>query len=257
MTLAEHLRELRSRLVKSSLAILIGTALVWNQYEKIFAVVRKPYDELKSNHGILAVTGITSGFSLQMRVTVAAGLVLSSPIWLYQVWRFIAPGLHAREKKWAYIFTMCAVPLFAAGVFLAYRIMPNMLETLFAFTPTNVSNVTNVDSYLSFFLHIVLFFGIGFLIPLVLFFLNVAGILSADRIKRSWRYLVLGSFVFGAVATPNGDPLGMTLVAIPMLMLTGIVVLLATINDKRRSSRERRSNTEQWSDNEASPLDAQ
>ncbi len=256
MTLSEHLRELRSRLVKSSLSILLATALVWNQYETIFAWIRRPYDDLKVNHGILAVTGITSGFSLQMRVTVLAAIVLSSPIWIYQLWKFVAPGLHRREKKWAYIFTACAVPLFAAGVFLAYRIMPNMLETLFAFTPANVSNVTSVDSYLSFFVHIVLFFGLGFLLPLILLFLNIAGILSAQRIVASWRYLILGSFVFGAVATPNGDPLGMTLVAIPMLALSAIVIVLAMLNDKRRASRAKNSGTDRWSDDQASPLDA-
>jgi sec-independent protein translocase protein TatC len=109
-----------------------------------------------------------------------------------------------------------------------------MLDILFTFTPSDVQNVTSVESYLSFFLTLVLFFGIGFLLPLILVSLNIAGILSGVRLRDSWRWLILGSFVFGAVATPNGDPLAMTFVAIPMIGLSFIAVGIALINDKRR-----------------------
>jgi sec-independent protein translocase protein TatC len=109
-----------------------------------------------------------------------------------------------------------------------------MLDILFEFTPTDVENVTSVESYLSFFLHLTLFFGIGFLLPLILVSLNFAGMLSGERLKSSWRWLILGSFVFGAVATPNGDPLAMTFVALPMIVLSFIAVGIALVNDGRR-----------------------
>ncbi len=257
MTLREHLNELRSRLVRSSLAILIATVSVWNQYPKFFAIIRKPFDDIHGNHpnAVLALTGVTSGFSLQLKVSVAVGLLVSSPVWLYQLWRFIAPGLHNAEKRWAYLFTAVAVPLFLSGVALAYHVMPRMLDVLFQFTPTDVTNVTNVDNYISFILQITLFFGIGFLLPLVLVILNFAGILSGRRISLSWRWIILGSFVFGAIATPNGDPLGMTIVAIPMIILALIAMSVALLNDKRRSRKAEKSGTNQWDDAEASTID--
>jgi sec-independent protein translocase protein TatC len=236
MTLAEHFRELRKRLVRSSLALIFCTVAVWNQFSVIFAFIRAPYDSVQGlgSTAVLALTGVTSGFSLQLKVSLAAAFVISSPIWIYQLWRFISPGLKRSERKWAYLFTAIAVPLFSCGVLLAYFVMPRMLDILFEFTPADVENVTSVESYLSFFLHLTLFFGIGFLLPLVLVSLNFAGILSGDRLRASWRWLILGSFVFGAVATPNGDPLAMTFVALPMIALSFIAVGIALMNDGRR-----------------------
>jgi len=240
MTLAEHFSELRRRLVRSALALLVCTIAVWNQFPSIFSLIRQPYDSVQvaGSNAILALTGVTSGFSLQLRVSLSAAVVLSSPIWIYQLWRFISPGLRSNERKWAYAFTGVAVPLFASGVVLAYYVMPRMLDILFEFTPADVENVTSVESYLSFFLHLTLFFGLGFLLPLILVTLNFAGILSGQRLRAAWRWLILGSFIFGAVATPNGDPLAMTFVALPMIALSFIAVGIALLNDRRRT-RER------------------
>ena len=254
MTLAQHLRELRNRIVKSALAILLGTILVWQQFAKIFAIIREPFDQVANANTVLALTGVTSGFSMQLRVSLAAGVVLTAPIWLFQIWRFIAPGLHGNEKKWAYIFAGIATPLFLSGVALAYSVMPRMLKVLFEFTPTEVANFTSVDAYLSFFIQLSMFFGIGFLLPLVLVGLNFAGILTGARIASAWRWIILGSFVFGAVATPNGDPIGMTIVAVPMIVLSAIALGIALLNDKRRSRKTMTSGTNIWSDNEQSPL---
>lgn len=236
MTLLEHFRELRTRLVRSALALLVGTIAVWNEFPRIFEIIREPYDSVQGlgSNAVLALTGVTSGFSLQLRVSLAVGFVVSSPIWIYQLWKFVSPGLKKNERKWAYLFTGVAVPLFTCGVLLAYYVMPRMLDILFEFTPSDVSNVTSVESYLSFFLHLTLFFGIGFLLPLILVSLNFAGLLSGERLRNSWRWLILGSFVFGAVATPNGDPLAMTFVALPMIALSFIAVGIALLNDRRR-----------------------
>ena len=122
MTLIEHFSELRKRLVRSSIALLICTVAVWQQFETLFSLIREPYDSVQGtgSNAVLALTGVTSGFSLQLKVSLAAAVVLSSPIWIYQIWRFVSPGLKRNEKKWAYAFTGVAVPLFSAGVALAY-----------------------------------------------------------------------------------------------------------------------------------------
>ena len=239
MTLAEPFRELRRWVVRSALALLVCTIAIWNQFPSIFSLIRQPYDSVQvaGSNATLALTGVTSGFSLQLRVSLSAAVVLSSPIWIYQLWRFISPGLKRDERKWAYAFTGVAVPLFVSGVLLAYYVMPRMLVALFGFTPADVENITSVESYLSFFLHLTLFFGIGFLLPLILLTLNLAGILSGQRLRAAWRWLILGSFVFGAVATPNGDPLAMTFVAIPMIALSFLAVGIALLNDRRRTRK--------------------
>ena len=258
MTLAAHLRELRSRLVKSALAVLVSTVSVWNQFPYFFDLIRRPFEQVTETYptAILALTGVTSGFSLQLRVSLAVAVMVSSPIWLFQLWRFISPGLLRNERKWAYTFTVVAVPLFVSGIALAYAVLPQMLEVLFTFTPSDVSNVTSVDSYLSFFFHLTLFFGIGFLLPLVLVMLNVVGILSGKVLLNSWRWIILASFVFGAVATPSGDPLGMTFVAVPMMVLSLVALGIALLNDRRKARKSQRSGTDQWADDEISPLDS-
>ena len=256
LTLAEHLRELRARLFRASLGVIVATVAVWNFYPSIFAIIRRPFEDIHGSHpsAVLALTGITSGFSLQLRVSLAAGFVLSSPIWLFQLWRFIAPGLHRHERKWAYIYSAIAAPLFLGGIALAYYVMPRMLDVLYEFTPADVSNVTSVDSYLTFFLQLTLFFGLGFMLPIVFVMLNAVGILSGRRLVSAWRWIILGAFVFGAVATPSGDPLGMTIIAIPMILLMLLAVGVALLNDKRLARKLARTGTDQWSDEEASPL---
>jgi sec-independent protein translocase protein TatC len=256
LTLGEHLRELRARLVRASLGVIVATVAVWNSYPSIFAIIRRPFEEIQGTHpsAVLALTGITSGFSLQLRVCLAAGFALSSPIWLFQLWRFIAPGLHRHERKWAYIYSLVAAPLFLGGIALAYYVMPRMLDVLYEFTPSDVSNVTSVDSYLSFFLQLTLFFGFGFLLPIVFVMLNAVGLLSGKTLVASWRWIILGASIFGAVATPSGDPLGMTVIALPVIALMFIAVGVALLNDKRRARKAARTGTNQWSDDEASPL---
>lgn len=239
MTLGEHLNELRSRIVKSAAAILGATALVWAKYEFVFDFLRKPFDSAHQEHPqtILALTGVTSGLALQLNVALIGGLICSSPIWIFQIWRFVAPGLHRKEKKWAVIFTGIAVPMFLAGCWLGYAVLPGTLNTLFEFTPAEVSNVTNVDSYISFALHLTLFFGLGFLLPVLLLILNFFGIASGKTMLNGWRWIVLGSFFFGAIATPNGDPLGMSIIALPIMILCFGAIGIALLNDRRLSGK--------------------
>lgn len=260
MTLIEHLRELRSRLFKSAIAITIGSVVGWIYYEQIFAIIRRPYDDLlaqaraQGKDVILAITGVTDAFSLQLKISIFAGLLLASPVWLFQLWRFLAPGLTRRERKWSYIFTIVATPLFMAGCALGYAVLPRSLELFFGFTPVNTTNIYSVDTYLSFILQFVIFFGLGFLIPLIFVMLNFAGILTGRRLASWWRGLVFGTFVFAAVATPSGDPIGMILLAVPMMIVVSLAIGISLINDARRRRRTARDGS-QWADDETSPLD--
>lgn len=243
MPLTEHLRELRSRLVKAGIAIAIGMVVGWIYYEQLFAWLSAPFSgavEQARSEGrevTLALTGVADPFVLQMQVAAMAGVVLASPVWLYQLWRFVTPGLHRNERRWAFAFVAVATPLFLAGVALAYAVLPLGLQVLLGFTPDNVENIVSVDRYLSFFLRTVLVFGVGFLVPLILVLLNFAGVLPGRTLLGWWRWIILGVMLFAAVATPTGDPINLVLLAGPILILVAIAVGIALLNDRRRARR--------------------
>jgi sec-independent protein translocase protein TatC len=260
MPLAEHLRELRSRLFKSLLAISVGVVVGWVFYDEIFAVIRAPFDAVVEDAAAagrdmtLAFTGVADPFVMQLKVAGVAGLLLTSPVWLYQLWRFITPGLHRNERRWGLAFAAVATPLFLAGAYLAYLVLPKGLEILLGFTPEQIENIISVDRYLSFFLRMLLVFGFGFLLPLVVVALNFAGVLSARQLRSWWRWIVMGTILFAAMATPTGDPFNLMLLALPLLALMGLAWGVCWANDRRRARRA--ADEPQWDDDETSPLDA-
>ena len=260
MPLVEHLRELRSRLVKASLAIVAGMVVGWIYYDAIFAWLSAPFNAVveqaraEGRDITLALTGVADPFVLQLQISAVTGLLLSSPVWLYQLWRFVTPGLRRHERRWAIGFVAVAVPLFASGVMLAYVVLPYGLELLFGFTPENVENIVAVDRYLSFFIRMVIVFGVGFLAPLLLVLLNFAGILTGKRLLSWWRWISYITFKFAAVAKPTGDPINMLLLAGPILVLMSIAISICLANDKRRA-RKGIAKYDEWDDDEASPLE--
>lgn len=262
MPLVEHLRELRSRIIKSAIALAVGMVVGWIFYAQVFAWLSRPFEGVvaaaraEGRDVTLALTGVADPFVLQVQIAALTGLLLASPIWLYQLWRFVTPGLHRHEKRWAIGFVAVAVPLFAAGVALAYTVLPYGLEILFGFTPDNVENIVSVDRYLSFFIRMVLVFGVGFLLPLMLVLLNFAGILTGRRLISWWRWIIFVIFIFSAVATPTGDPINLILLAGPMLVLVAIAIGICLLNDRRRArKRGIEGNYEAWGDDETSPLE--
>ena len=172
---------------------------------------------------------MADAFNLQLQVALSVGMVLASPVWLYQLFRFVTPGLHRHERRWALIFVAFALPLFLAGVATAYFVLPNVLGALLGFTPHGVTNIISVDHYMGFLLQIMVVFGIGFVAPVVVVVLNLVGILSARRFASWWRWVLILILVFAAVATPTGDPFNMLLFATPIaaLMLDRLRDLLA------------------------------
>lgn len=260
MPLSDHLRELRSRVLKSAAAIALGMVVGWVFYPEIFAWISGPFEQAvaqaraEGREVTLALTGVADPFVLQIQVSAVTGLVIASPVWLYQLWRFVTPGLHRHERRWALGFVAVAAPLFFGGVFLAYTVLPYGLDILLGFTPAGVENIVSVDRYLSFFIRTVFVFGVGFLLPMLLVLLNFANVLSGRRLVSWWRWIIFGVFIFAAVATPTGDPINLALLAGPILVLMLLAIGITLLNDRRRAKRR----TEEWSDDlsddEASPL---
>jgi len=243
MTLLEHFREFQTRLFRAVLAILAGAGVAWIFYDQIFAFIEAPFNGVveqaraQGKQITLAVNGVTDAFSLQLEVVLVSGALISSPIWLYQLWRFLAPGLTGKERRWAYVFVFSATPLFLLGAFIAYKAMPALLKLFLGFTPENVANIINVTDYLSFTLQLMIFFGIGAIIPLIFVMMNFAGLLRGRTLLKQWRWLIIGVLTFAAVATPTADPFNMLLVATPFAVLVVVAILLMLLNDARRSRR--------------------
>ena len=260
MPLADHLRELRARLAKSLIAIGIGMVVGWVYYDEVFGIIRAPFDAVVAAAAetgrdvTLAFTGVVDPFVMQLKVAGVTGVLLASPVWLYQLWRFVTPGLHSNERRWGLGFVAVATPLFLAGAAMAYAVLPRGLDILLGFTPEQIENIVSVDRYLSFFLRMLLVFGLGFLIPVLIVALNFAGVLTAAQLRAWWRWIVMGIVLFAAAATPTGDPFNLALLALPLLALMGLAWVVAWANDRRRSRRA--AAQPQWGDDETSPLDA-
>jgi sec-independent protein translocase protein TatC len=261
MTLFEHLREFQKRLFRAVLGIAAGSVVAWFFYDQIFAFIRAPFDTVVAqaqNQGkqiVLAITGVSDAITLQLQIVLVSGVVLSLPIWLYQLWRFLAPGLKKSERRWAYGFVFSATPLFLFGAWIAYVAMPLLLGFLLGFTPENIANIINVSTYLGFTLQIMLFFGLGAIVPAIFVMLNFAGLLTGSRLLRAWRWLIIGCLTFAAVATPSADPFNMLAVAAPFLVLCFSAVGIMVINDKRRARRDRRAALRAPADDEASAIE--
>jgi sec-independent protein translocase protein TatC len=261
MPLMEHVLELRNRLAIVGLAILAGTILMWFFFNPVWGFLKQPYCDIPQSHQLsgksctLVVTGIFEGFFIRLKVSFILGVVVSSPVWLYELWAFITPAMRGREKRWTYTFLACAVPLFAAGAVLAYITLNQGLSFLLGVNPNDVLALVTVSSYLSFALAMLLIFGVSFEFPLVVVLLNFMGVLSYRRLRSWWRPMVLGIFVFAAVATPSQDPFTMSALAVPMSILYWMAVGVAYIHDKRKARREADSPYAGLSDDEASPLE--
>jgi sec-independent protein translocase protein TatC len=245
MTLFEHLRELRYRLVVASLAIIVGMIVAWFFRELLMDILQRPYfravAQFKARNPeaetLLVNINVTSPLTLALKVSALAGAVVTAPIWLYQVWAFVVPGLLAREKKWTLIFLGAASPMFAGGVLVGYIVLPKGISVLLSFTQTGVSNLQNVNDYLSFLMRVMVVFGIAFVIPLLVLMLNIIGVVKAAQLSKYRTLVIFSTFVFGAVATPSTDPFSMLALAAPMTVLFLAAEVIAHILDRRKAKK--------------------
>lgn len=255
MPFMEHLRELRSRLFKACLAIVAGLCIGLFFSDRVLDFINQPYCDRFAGECRFTAQSPIEYFVLQLKVALYIGILLSCPIWLYQLWAFVAPGLHRREKKWSYIFVSVAVPLFLLGAALAHIVVAKGLEFLLPSDDSGLTVDVNIAGYFDFVTGMLLVFGVGFEFPLIVFMLNVAGLASAKKLLGWWRIAVFLIFVFTAIVTPTPDPFGMTALAIPMCLLYFAAVGAAFLNDRRRAKAERNGPYAGLADDETSSLD--
>ena len=256
MALGDHLRELRARLLRCVLALAIALTIALFFYDQLFDVIYHPYQLARERlEGKVDTIGTISGAGgpllLQLKMCGVAAVVATSPYWLMQIWGFIVPGLHAHERRWTKVFALVAGPLFIVGVAVGYYVLPKGLEVLIGFAPAKLQSLVDFGEYFSFFSRMLLVFGIAFEIPLFVLMLNLAGVVSGKALGRARSWIIIGTFVFAAVATPSTDPFSMLMLAIPMTVLFMISEVIARLMDKRK----RRSSLDAGlDDDEASPI---
>jgi sec-independent protein translocase protein TatC len=259
MTLIEHLYELRNRLFKACLAVVAGMAGALFFSGRVLTFLERPYAraiaQLGQGTDKLQVLGATDYLVIQLKVALYGGLIISSPIWLYQLWSFITPGLHRNEKRWAYAFVAAATPLFAGGAGLAYVVVAHGLEFLLPNAGTGVVAALELSRYIDFVTGMMLLFGVGFEFPLIVVMLNLVGLVSAKRLLSWWRISVFLMFAFAAVVTPTPDPFGMTALALPMCVMYFVAVGIAFANDRRKRKRAAVAEAGTLADDQTSPLD--
>jgi len=256
MALADHLRELRARLMRSVLALVVALVIALFFYDQLFEIIYRPYQLAREQlRGQVNTTPTISGAGgpllLQLKLCGVAAIVATSPYWLLQIWGFIVPGLHQHERRWTKVFVFVAGPLFLLGVGVGYYVLPKGLAVLIGFAPDKLLSLVDFGEYFSFFSRMLLVFGIAFEIPLFVLLLNLAGVVSGRSLGRHRPWIVVGTFVFAAVATPSTDPFSMLMLAMPMTVLFLLSEVIARVVDRRRG----RLSFEGLADDEASALD--
>ena len=241
MALADHLRELRARLMIVAVTIVLGIVVAWFFYDRTFQLLLDPYNEARKTleaRGVETqpvISGVAASLLLRLKISALAAVIVTCPIWLYQIWAFIVPGLHPHERRSTKMFAVIAGPLFVAGVAVAYYVLPKGMEVLIGFTPADIQSLIEFDRYLSFLIRMMLVFGVAFEIPLFVVMLNLAGVGSGKTLGAYRPWIVIGTFVFAAVATPSTDPFSMIFLAVPMALLFLVSEVIARAVDRRRA----------------------
>ncbi|MEX3565010.1 twin-arginine translocase subunit TatC [Micrococcus endophyticus] len=239
MPLREHLTELRNRVVKAGVAVLLGMVVGFLIYQPVMAELFRPVNELSRDGRISAIAydTVASPFDLMLKVSLFIGLVVSSPVWLYQIWAFIVPGLKKAEKKYALGFIAAAVPLFLLGMGLGWLVMPQAVQFFVGFTPEGGATLPTASVYISFVTRLYLAFGVAMVLPVLLVGLNMLGVLPGRTIVKHWRITVFLIMLIAAIAAPGADAISMVYMAVPLVLLFGVAIALCLWGDRRRAKR--------------------
>jgi sec-independent protein translocase protein TatC len=233
MTLIEHLSELRSRMFKASLAVAIGTIVVFAQYNRILDFLTRFYREATGDPTkTLSIIDLTGSFGIRLKVAGYGGLYLSSPVWLYQAWKFITPGLKKKERQYAIPFVVSSVVLFTLGGAVALLTLPQALKFLITYAGGDLQPLLEPKGYIGLVILMIVAFGVCFEFPVVLVALQLAGIMSSRTLLRGWRYAVVIVVVIAAVATPSQDPFSLMAMAIPMWLLYFVAIGIGKLAKK-------------------------
>lgn len=244
MSLMDHLRELRNRLVKAILGLTVGTIVGFVFFDRLWVFMTGPYCRLPAAHKLkegectLVVQGVFEGFMVNLQVALMFGAVVSAPIWLYQIWAFVTPGLYRNERRYSLSFVALSVPLFAAGAALAYVTMDKGLALLLGFAPGNVIPLISMDQYVGFMMAMLVIFGLSFELPLLMVFLNMIGVLPFSLVSKHQRMVIFLMFVFAAVATPSQDPITMLALALPMVGMFLIAEAIMFLHDRKKARQD-------------------
>ncbi len=241
MRLVEHLVEFRNRLFISAIGIVIGMIAGFFLTDIVLDLIRQPIEVLQeTREGRVSINfgNVTTGFDLRMQIALTLGVVISSPVWLYQVWMFLMPGLKKGERKYIVGFLGAAIPLFLGGVVLGFFLMPRMIEVMAMFVPAEDTVFYDAKTFYTFVLTLCLAVGVAFVVPVILVMLNFAGMLSGKAILGGWRWAILVAALFGGISTPAADVLSMVLLMLPMIALYFGAAGIALLHDKRQAKKD-------------------
>ncbi|HUF96872.1 MAG TPA: twin-arginine translocase subunit TatC [Ilumatobacter sp.] len=248
MSLFEHLAELRMRIVRAGLAIMLGAILVMAFYDQVLRRLTEPYRALCERKGpaycgleegqevSLVILDPIEGFSTRLKISFYGGLILGLPVVLWQLWKFIVPALHKNEKRYAFGFVISTVTLFLCGGFIAFLTLEAALDFLIGWAGEGVTPEFRVQAYVRLVTLMVFAFGVGFTIPVLLVFMQLIGMVKPGQLLGAWRYAIVGIFFLAAAITPSGDPISLLALSLPMTVLYFVAILIGWIIHRRRRS---------------------
>lgn len=240
MSLMDHLTELRDRIIKIVLAVVIGMAISFLLYDQILDFLLDPYlkncpPNSVSDCKLLALDPL-EGFSVRMKLATYGGIFIAMPVILWQLWRFITPGLYAHEKRYAIPFMVSALTLFLTGAGIAYYTLPQALNFLQDIGGDNIATAYAPSKYFTLISYMMLAFGIGFEFPIVLVFAQMMGVITPGQLRQVRRYAIVGICVLVAVITPSGDPISMLMLAVPMCLFYEVSIIIGRVLARRKSA---------------------
>lgn len=239
MSLGQHLVELRKRLMYAAIAIVVALVAGWFLSPWVWEMLRKPIEQLgeQGREAMITYGDITGAFDTKVQISLFIAILIASPVWLYQIWAFLAPGLTRREKLYGVAFLGAAVPLFLGGAYAGWMVLPNIVRLMASFQPDQDAFFLNARSYLDFAIKLLLAVGIGFVMPVLLVLLNFIGVVRGQSILKSWRIAILCIILFAGIATPAADLMSMFLLAAPMVLLYFAAAGVAILHDRRIDKR--------------------